>query len=147
MSSVRVSLKETGQTDKLLSQMPIELRTKHLKRAIGKAVRVMAKDARRRAPVDQGDDDGVKIKQSIRSRTFAEWDQPIVRGVVEVKGPAAVYSVPLEFGHKLVAWGNVTAGRVESRPFFRPAADTTENEQNRAVVTELRQSVEGFRRA
>jgi hypothetical protein len=139
--TVRTTLKETGNTEALLQQMPIELRTKHLKRAIGKAARVMAKDARRRAPVDSDGDDGVQIKKSIRSRTVAAWDKPVVRGIVEVKGLAGAYSIPLEYGHDLVAWGHRTSGRVRQRPFFRPAADTTEDEQHRAIVTELKGSV------
>lgn len=45
-------------------------------------------------------------------------------------GKGAAYIVPLELGHKLVRSGN-TVGKVEERPFLRPAAD----ESKQAVAT------------
>jgi hypothetical protein len=137
VTKVRVKVKGADKIDAQLARMPIELREKHLKKALGKAVRVMAREARRRAPVDADEDDGVRIKNSIRTATKASGT--VVRATARVTGLAAVYSVPLEYGHRLFVMGVETEHQVPEKPFWRPAIDTTEPEQHRTVVGHLRE--------
>jgi len=44
----------------------------------------------------------------------------------------AGYATSLELGHKKVLWGKKTGGKVQERPFMRPAADA-----NRQYVTNI----------
>lgn len=142
---IRTQLKETKNTEAILARMPIELREKQLKKALGRGVRVMAKEARKKAPVEQNDDDDVHIKKSIRTGARSRGSR--VWAFATVRGLAAVYSLALEYGHDLIAWGRKTDKRVEKKSFWRPAADTTEPEQHREVVKSLKNDLDDLANA
>ena len=139
---VRIDQAALREADRRLAAIPIELRGKTLQKAVRKAITVMAREARKRAPKPghEGDEPGViPTAKSIRSQTWVNPDS--VRGRCRVAGVPAAYSLALEYGHELWVGGKKTGGTVKERPFFRPAIDTTKSEQQKTIIDTLRAEI------
>lgn len=136
---MRQTITETGNADRTLAMMPLAVREKALKKALGRGVRVEAKEARRTAPREQEENDDTQIRRSIRTDVRVEGSRVVATS--SVKGKAAIYANAVEFGHVLVAWGRRTDIRIPATGFKRRAADTTQNEQNHAVIQSLKATV------
>ena len=128
----------------MLANIPIKLREKQLKAALGRGVRVMAKEARRTAPVDELDDDDIHIRKNIRTGTTVKGK--IVSAWCRVSGMAAAYAIALEYGHWVHVGDVKTEGRAEEAYFWRPAIDTTEAAQDREVIRYLRHEAQELAR-
>ena len=140
-----VTIKETGDIEKTLQQMPVEIREKQLRRALSKAVQVQAKDYRRRVPRDLAEfADDVRISRNVRTRSrsssTATWATTYIAGL------AASYSLALEYGHDVYVGETKTAARAAPDGSFREAIDLTFNEQQRVLVGSLKNDLQDFKR-
>ena len=135
-----VRIRETGRIDILLSTMPADLRSKHLRRALGDASRKLARVVRALAPVDDEDEEEIHIKDHVRTRTFERGQYEIV-GRTSVKGLPAGYALALEYGHQMFLWGQMTDQQVAPTPFFRPAIDQTETDREMGIIAHLRRTI------
>lgn len=138
---VKISIPE--ETDKLLGQIPINLRRRSLKKALRKAGQVVAREARRLAPRPgyPGDKPGKKpLKNTIRVKVsdFGE----VQAAFVGPSYPEGAHGHLVEFGHEEVLWGKRTGGFVREKPFMRPAADSTEAQQREAIISTLKKDIE-----
>jgi len=139
MSAIRTSIKEAGNVDALLGRLPLEMREKRIKKALKKAIGVVVKEAKRRAPKPgyPGDKPDKKpLKDTIGSVIRGQGDK-----IIAVGGPlypAGAHGHLIEDGHQEVLWGQPTGRRVPAYPFLRPAADETKEQQTQAMIDELK---------
>lgn len=138
-SAVRVRIKEVGKADELLAGLPIELRGNALTKAVRAAGNVVAKEARRLAPKPgyAGDDASKEPLNKTIKVKVRRYNNAIV-GFVGPTRPNGAHGHLVEYGHAKVLWGKRTDGFVKAKPFLRPAADTTEAEQQRKIVDTLK---------
>ena len=137
--SVSIKVVSTAKTDSLLASLPIELREKQLVKAVTKAAKVVEKEATRLAPKPgyPGDKAGkIALNTTIDVKKLILGE--IVMAIVGPRYPMGAHGHLVEFGHAKVLWGKRTSERVEAKPFLRPAADTTQAEQERAIVQTLK---------
>jgi len=62
--------------------------------------------------------------------------------VVGPQYPAGALGHLVEYGHKLIVYGHPTGRRVPPKPFLRPAADETKDEQEAAMLRVLKAELE-----
>ena len=137
----KATITEHGNADRLLAQMPIEVREKHLKKAMRRGGNEVAKEARRLVPrPGYPGDDPTKIPLARTIRTVVRVYRDHVVAVVGPKWPEGAHGHLVEFGHAIQ---RNTPGptRTRPRPFMRPASDGTLPQQNAAVVRSLRGDV------
>lgn len=154
MMSIKIEIVETGKADELLGKLPLELRGKVLVKAIRKAGNIVAKEARKRIPKPgyAGDKpDKVPLLKTVKVavRTYSS----STRGYIGPQYPEGAHSHLVEYGHRVV----LPEGReprqrkdgeepakvfVQGKPFLRPAADITEAQQQRAIISTLQDEVE-----
>ncbi len=133
-----------------LAKLPEKVEQKILKQATLKAAENVANVARAKAPVDTGllvSEIGVKNRLSKRNRTI---------GAQVSVGKPAFYARFLEFGHRmgkrvrgggkkyreLVALVNNARPFVPARPFLRPAADETKDQNIEIIKREIADKLE-----
>lgn len=140
--SAQVKIAIPPETDKLLGQIPIELRSKTLKKALRKAGQVVAREARRLAPKPgyPGDKPGKKpLKNTIRVK-IADYGQTQA-AFVGPSYPDGAHGHLVEYGHDKVLWGERTGEYVRGKPFMRPSADSTEAQQREAIIGTLKAEI------
>lgn len=140
MTKIRVTVTDRRQTERLLSQMPRELRGKQLKKAVRSANNIVATEARRRVPKpgypgDKPDKkplrDTIKVVVREGSRFVASFVGPT--------WPDGAHGHLVEHGHFTVT--NIGLGFVAGRPFLRPAADLTEPKQRQVIIKTLKNGI------
>lgn len=135
---ISTTIKEVGNADQVLAQLPIELRGKALIKALRKAGNVVAKEARRLAPEPgyDGDDPTEKPLNKTYKTVVRQYPTKVI-AVVSPRGREGSHAHLVEFGHDIK---RTTPGPTRTRPVphFRPAADTTEPEQQRDVISTLK---------
>ena len=114
-----------GMTElqKLFEQMPDELQ-RELESAVDEMGDVVLKKAQAIAPGD--------LKNGIEKKTVTSKNGRI-SGYLTLKRGFG-YGVPVELGHKLVAWGRKTDRHINERPYLRPAADESIDEAERIAL-------------
>jgi HK97 gp10 family phage protein len=121
------------QLHDLLQQLPVEVETKILRAAMGRAARVLRDEARAMAPLESGD-----MKKSIKSTRNTKKGQVIAK--VKMLGKHSFLGLFMEYGvspHVITAKpgrvlriGRNSVGKSvkhpghAARPFLRPALDT-----------------------
>jgi HK97 gp10 family phage protein len=150
---VRIEITESGrqETDKLLANMPLELREKQLKGAIRAAAKVFIKKAKALAPPPGyvGDKpDKMSLRDSIAVKVKAY--QTTVAGFVGPRRPYGNHAHLIEFGfdQHYVTLGTTgikkkrkTPNAIPKKPFMRPAAISTLKDQEQAFVNHLRKGI------
>lgn len=146
--AIRASVSQSRDTMKLLEQMPDKLVRKALPPALRKAGTVVARQARAnlRAMPESDRTSGKHLHQTITTRTWRGRTQSkSITGARYGDGPHAHL---LEFGFlqkwvRLPLTGGVkvkrkTPKQVRPKPWLRPAADTTKQQQHAALTGELK---------
>ena len=139
---VKTRIVEDRNTDALLAKMPIELREKHLVKAVRAQGRVVAKAAAKKAPKPgyPGDKpDKTPLNKTIR--TVVRRYGNVVMSITGPARPDGAHGHLVEFGHMKVLWGRRTGEVVEGKEFMRPAADETQPEQERAGIDALKKAL------
>lgn len=140
---IKIEIKDVGKVDSILGTIPIQLREKTLVKALRAAGNVVAKEARRLAPKPgyPGDDPSKPaLNKSIK--TVVRKYRGAIAVFVGPTYPQAAHGHLVEYGHAKVLWGNRTGEQVQGKPFLRPAADTTEQQQQSKIITTLRAEVD-----
>ena len=141
-SAIKIEIKDTKQTDKLLSRMPIEIRGKTLKKALRAAGNVVAREARRIAPKPgYPGDDPTKEPLNKTIKTVVRDYGTVIAAFVGPERPNGAHGHLVEYGHAKVLWGTPTGERVQGKPFMRPAADTTEAQQQKKIIETLKREI------
>lgn len=141
--ALKTRIKETGNVDKTLAKIQVQLRGKTLTKAVRAAGQVVAKEAARLAP-EPGYAGDVPGKTPLR-KTIKTVVRQYKNGIVSFTGPIrpdGAHGHLVEYGHRLVAWGVPTNKDVPPHPFLRPAADSTQSEQQRVIIATLRKEAE-----
>jgi hypothetical protein len=156
-----VSVKDDGSMDRFVMRFPIELRDKMLKRALAKASRIMAKEARRGArrvktdpfgqppggrPQKRGGKiyaKGKPLSRSIRSRAV-KTKGDIVKHRTRTVGEANIYAVAAEYGHEKIVFGVKRGGTVAGKGFWRGAIDKTQDAMHKQIMASLRQDLKNI---
>lgn len=143
MAHVRVQFRDDGRADRILAQIPVELREVALRRALAKAGVIMANEARRKYRKLNSDrwgkpESDQPLAKSVRR--VGSVQGTLVRSRVKTVGKANLYAVAVEYGHEKWIFGTKRAdlGPVVQKPVFRPAADETRETQNSTVIRTLR---------
>ena len=145
-SPITIQVKEVGKADELLSRLPIELREKTLVNAIRKAGKIVAKEAERLAPKPgyPGDKPGkLPLNQSVKIRIRSLTNATI--GFIGPEYPKAPHGHLVEYGHEIQNPKDGGKTHTVKNPFMRRAADTTEREQQTAIIDTLKKEVEKYR--
>ena len=142
---VRIGLHETKETRANLERMPFVLRGKLLQKALRKGGNVVAREARRLCPKPgyPGDDPTKKPLNKTITTVWRQYGSTVmtVTGPRYAKKDGGNHGHLVEFGHSKVLWGTETGGRVQGKPFMRPAADTTKAKQESEIINHLRSSL------
>ena len=135
---IEFKIKGGKELHALMQQLPVEMETKILRNALARGARVIADEAKLRAPDDEG-----LLRRAVKTSRNTKNGQVIAK--VKLKGPHAYLGTFMEYGvlpHIIsVADGagamkigkNYVSGAVEhpghaSRPFMRPALETRAEE-------------------
>ena len=143
MAEVEVSL--NPQAIELVDQLPLFMQREAARNACLAAARVVAKEAKRRAP--SGKRTGTSKLQSdktktSRKKTFKATIKAFKhRSLIEAHAGAPLAHL-LEHGHKAYYWGHESSDFVKGQPIFRPAIDTTAAQQEEAIVTKLSSEID-----
>lgn len=140
----RVQVTDKGMQN-FLAKFPFELRERMLKRALAKAARIMARQARieaKRKKPGWGQPRGGRgreepLNRSIRSKALPTKGTRIIHRT-KTTGKANVHAVAAEYGHKKDGWAKGAEGRVPEKRFWRPAIDETLDAQHAAIMKSLR---------
>jgi hypothetical protein len=147
----QVKVPDMKSIEAFVAKFPDELRERMLKRALAKAARIMANDARKGARVSEkprwgnprggrGGKKGKPLYLSIRSRALPTGRSTKVVHRTRTDKLSNLYSVAAEFGHNKVIFGTPRRdlGKVQGKRFWRPAIDKTQMQQRQAIITSLR---------
>lgn len=151
---LKAKISDTKQTEALLAQLPLAMRTKSLPKAIRKAGNEVAKAARanlRRVsrPGYEGDDPDKKpLAKTVRVKV-KHYGSGAVLGMVGTTWPEGAHAHLVEFGFQQkyvrlpggVKIRRKQERRVRAQPWLRPAADTTKPQQQQAIVQTLKSEV------
>lgn len=100
MADLRLELKGFDEIKRTLALLPERLQKNYLRGGVRAALAVLAKEARREAPVASG-----QLRRSIRTSTRAFYSGRVT-GKVNVAGPRARHAHLVEFGtkpHRIIA--------------------------------------------
>lgn len=144
IGTARVEVHDNGM-DNFLAKFPMELRHKVLPRALAKASRIMARQARigaKRIKPGWGQPRGGRgreepLNRSIRSKALPPKGTRIIHRT-KTTGKANVHAVAAEYGHEKVIFKIHVGGRVPEKKFWRPAIDETRDAQHAAIMKSLR---------
>jgi DNA/RNA endonuclease G (NUC1) len=148
--SNKIGVEITGgdDLDRLLSQLPLEMRMKAIPKALNSGAKVVQKVAKSKLPDPgyEGDKDpDVSLKREIKVK-----NKVYENGVVSVVGPTyrgAPHSHLVEFGHTITAKEvvdgvtYVTTYHGAARPYMRQSADETKPQQQSEIVGILKAEV------
>lgn len=148
-NSVSVRTEETGDMERLLSDIDVTLRRKAARDAVRAAGNVVAKRARQLCQRSartgtrkhwsnntESQRQGVKPLADTIGVVVRDYGDVFV-AIVGPQYPAGALGHLVEFGHAWVAWGQVTSEEIKPSPFMRPAADETTSEQVAALTNKL----------
>lgn len=129
--SIRVQIESTPETDRLLLRLDSTLRMKYLELGLKAAGRIVRDEAKRRCPKGNqrtGKKEGKKhLRDTIKSVTRKYGSKRLQ--IIGPEYPAGAHGHLVENGHEEVLWGKRTGRRVAPKPFLRPAADSTKQQQ------------------
>lgn len=137
---IKVDVIDARNTDRLLGQMPIELREKQLVSAVRKAGNVVKREAAARVPEGEYDALGKPALKDSLSTKIVKY-QSSVMAIVGGRWPEGNHAHLVERGHEEVLWGVRSGGRVPPYPFLEPAADSTIQQQRRKVIESLKKAI------
>lgn len=146
----RVSI-DGPDTERLLEQLPIELRTRGLSAALRAAAVPVRRVARRLAPRQGSEDprpDRPALVETIKTVIRDYGDRKLA--VTGTSWPAGAHGHLVESGHDVVVSRGSRAGsaplsgdrRAEAKAFLAPAVDQTQAEQTAALKSKLQQHIE-----
>ena len=152
--TVAVEISESKDTERLLEQLPIELRGTTIKRAVKAAGTIVSRRAKQLAPrssetetSDHWSADTAAKREG--AKPLRETISVVVRNygltwvaVVGPQYPAGALAHLVESGHVGVFWGREQVGYVEGEPFMEPAADETLNQQRAAFENTITKAIE-----
>jgi len=151
MTDVRIEVKGIKDLYLDLSKYAEDLQTKVLRKAVRAGSKLIAKDARRRAPVRSSEWENIKyptppgtLKRGIRVSRARKQPKYIVRDVIGFS-EQAWYGRLVETGHFIVRGGRLRkkgskariVGYSPPRPFLRPAFDANVNQAIEAMKTKM----------
>ena len=154
-NTIHVQVDGGDDIDQWLAQLPFDLRTKALPKALRAAGNVVNVAAREhiRDPGYPGDKAGLVPLQKTIITKVRRYD----RAVVVIVGPHYLggnHGHLVEFGHRLVYKvkkgtdaEEVKVSFVPPYPFMRPAAAETRDEQHEALITTLTEEIRNYQRA
>lgn len=142
-ATVQVKVGDTKRVERLLTKLPVELRTKALNQAVRAAGRIVANQAKQLCPKPgyRGDKQGLKPLRD----TIGVVVRDYANGPAAIVGPqypAGAHGHLVEFGHDEVLWGQRTGRRVKPKPFLRPAADQTKSQQQAALIAKIKAGID-----
>tara|TARA_R110002049_G_scaffold59417_3_gene160692 strand:+ start:3069 stop:3545 length:477 start_codon:yes stop_codon:yes gene_type:complete len=152
-NKIKAQITETGDIDKLLSQLPHAMRQRAFPKALRAGARVVQKAEQSKLPDPgyEGDaDPDVSLKKEIKIKLKHYEDHVIV-----IVGPTyrgAPHSYLVEFGHTITATEHVdgvayvTTYHGAARPYVRQSIDETKGEQHSSVLASLRKDVKKLNR-
>ena len=146
-----IQIHDDGSMDAFLANFPVELRERMLKRALAKASRIMAREARRgakRIKPGWGQPRGGRgreepLNRSIRSKGLPTKGNRVVHRT-RTTGKANIHAVAAEYGHEKVIFGKRVGGTVNEKRFWRPAIDETQNSQHQAILQSLKTDLQNI---
>ena len=146
-----VQIHDDGSIDAFLANFSVELRERMLKRALAKASRIMAREARRgakRTKPGWGQPRGGRgreepLNRSIRSKGLPTKGRRVVHRT-RTTGKANIHAVAAEYGHEKVIFGKRVGGTVTEKRFWRPAIDQTQNSQHQAIIKSLKADLQNI---
>lgn len=153
---IQIDIVETKNTEELLSQMPLELREKHLRSAVRKAGNIVAKEARRRCPKPGYPGDNptkTPLNRTITTKTRVY--PKTVTAFVGPKRPHGAHGHLVEYGFSQ-KWVKMRDSELKvkrkypkqtrAKPFMRPAAHSTIQQQKQAIVDYLKSKLKELAR-
>lgn len=146
-----VRIIDDGSMDRFLLKFPGHLRERMLKRALAKASRIMAREARRgakRTKPSWGQPRGGRgreepLHRSIRSKGLPNKGSRVVHRT-RTTGKANIHAVAAEYGHEKVIFGERVGGTVTEKKFWRPAIDETRDSQHQAIIKSLKADLQNL---
>lgn len=148
-NTVHLDLKMPAGLDKLLGELPIELRLKWLPKGIRKGATIIKNRAKQLCPKG-GQREGVKAGKKHLRDTIGIANRRYKGGrllatYIGPEYPAGAHGHLVEYGHRGV-FGDMSK-RVPPKPFMRPAFDEKEREAQQAIIDELKRGIESVRPA
>lgn len=116
-------VKGMDELQKMFSRMPDELESE-LESAVNEIGDVVLKKAQAKAKGSLKN--GIELKRAKKNGGYISGQLSLKRGYG--------YGVPVELGHKLVAWGHKTDKHIKEQPYLRPAADESVDEAERIAL-------------
>ena len=146
-----VRIIDDGSMDRFLLKFPGHLRERMLKRALAKASRIMAREARRGAKLTKpslGQPRGGRgreepLHRSIRSKGLPNKGSRVVHRT-RTTGKANIHAVAAEYGHEKVIFGERGGGTVTEKKCWRPAIDETRDSQHQAIIKSLKADLQNL---
>lgn len=136
-----VTIKESTDMDKLLRQLPIELRHNAVPRALRANLRPAADRAKQLAPRGKlnhnPSDPPLYTTIRVAIRRYGD----VVFGIMGAKYPEGAHQHLVEFGHQKYLWGKETTATVPGKEFLAPAVDQTEAVGRRNMVAKLKEII------
>lgn len=126
-----VGLEGMKELNKALKQLPDKLQERAIKNAMADGARAIRDEAKRRAPVDDGDlRDSIVVSRTVQVKGRR---QSVKGGVViGIKGAPRFYAHIAEFG----------TSRQTAQPFLRPAFDAKQEEALKRIGPKLGKEIE-----
>ncbi len=151
MTAVTMKIEGANELIRSLKRLPINLRKKHLRRAVRQGAALVRNEVRRNAPTDTG-----RLRRNIKSRS-KRGTRSTLRAVVTVN--VARRKQGRELTGKFMSTGNRSANvapndayywrflergtsKMNARPFIRPAADAKFREVVNHVIRETQRGVD-----
>lgn len=129
---------ETGNTEKALERVAMEMRGAAVLVALRKSLKPARDRAKALCPKGgprigvKGDKKHLRDTITVVTRDLGE----VKMGLMGAAYPAGAHAHLVEFGHNIVRAGKVV-GRAPPQPFMRPAVEQTKNEQNAIYEAEI----------
>lgn len=136
--SLQIDKASWARMDSLLSKLALEMRQRHVKRAVAKGARVVARAMRQRCPKPgyPGDKPQYKPLRDTISVVVREYGKR-THATIGPAYPAGSHGHLVEFGHEEILFGKKTGNRVPPHPFARPAFDESKGKATQAIVESL----------
>lgn len=146
-----------AQMQKGLAELTPSLQRKYIRQGVKEAGKILQKEMKTEAPRIKGRSKAAKAKRSARDKKKGSqkpiWKSIILRpsskwadaaglrkkGIIGVavgpSWPEGAHAHLIEYGHKLIAWGNDTGRRTTKNPFMRRSFDNKRNQMLNAQRT------------
>ena len=147
-----VTVKETADLEKILKELPIELRVKALRSAARAGGAVVRRAAQKLAPVGDPshNPDAKPLSKSIGMVVESYKQDTVAVAIVGPQRPAGAHGHLIEGGHDVVVSRGERKGqqplsgknKVPGKEFMAPAVDGTLSKQDAAIIKSLGKSLE-----